>query len=321
MSSSMSLLGLPSFDTVEELAALIHIDEDRLAILAKFPERFYRRYKILKKPLLRGTREIQSPSKELKAVQAWILRNILDKLSSSPYATAYVKGRRLLDNVDPHVNNRYFLAVDIRDFFPSVYLGLVYDLFARIGYSKQAANILCRLCGYRLGLPQGGVTSPALSNLVCLRLDRRLAGLASRRNIVFTRYADDITFSTNNRNALLRLLPTTYRVLRDTGFEPNLGKTRLLGPRTRCVITGLVKNSKDPTFGIGRRKKVAMRSIMHNFLARGIVNADYPNEASIEGWIHFAKNVDPAGHGQMLRYWTDQKAKYPPRGEVGNTSI
>ena len=207
MSSSMSLLGFPSFDTVEELAARIHIDERRLATLTEVPERFYYRYRIPKRR--GGWREIQSPSKDLKAVQAWILRNILDKLSSSPYATAYVKGRRLLDNVGPHMNNRYFLAVDIQDFFPSVRSSLVRKLFERIGYSKQAANILCRLCGYRIGLPQGGVTSPALSNLVCLRLDRRLAGLASRRNIVFTRYADDITFSTNNRNALPRLLPTT----------------------------------------------------------------------------------------------------------------
>jgi len=310
----MSLLGLPSFDTVEELAALIHFDEGRLATLTEVPERFYRRYRIFKRPLLRGSREIQSPSKELKAVQAWVLRNILDKLSTSSYATAYVRGRSLLDNVNPHMSNRYFLAVDIRDFFPSVNLSLVYDLFLRIGYSKQAANILCRLCSYKTGLPQGGVTSPALSNLVCLRLDRRLAGLASRRNVVFTRYADDITFSTNNRNVLPRLLPWVYRILRDTGFEPNQEKTRLLGPRTRCVITGLVKSSSDPIFGIGRRKKVSMRSVMHNFLARGIAHPDYSNEASIEGWIQFAKNVDPAAHEQMLRYWTTQKTKYPRVG-------
>ncbi len=310
----MSLLGFPSFDRVEELAALIHIDERRLAILTEVPERFYRRYRIPKRH--RGWREIQSPSKELKAVQAWILRNILDKLSSSPYATAYVKGRRLLDNVNPHMNNRYFLSVDIKDFFPSVRSSLVRKLFERIGYSKRSANILCRLCCFFSGLPQGAVTSPALSNLICLGMDRRLAGLASRRNIVFTRYADDITFSTNNRNALPRLRSSVYMILRSVGFVPNQEKTRLLGPRTRCVITGLVKSSNDPTFGIGRKKKVAMRSTMHNFLARGIVHPDYPNEASIEGWIHFAKNVDPAAYEQMFRYWNGQKTKYPPLGDL-----
>lgn len=253
MTSSMSLLGFPSFDRVEELAALIHIDERRLAILTEVPERFYRRYRIPKRH--RGWREIQSPSKELKAVQAWILRNILDKLSSSPYATAYVKGRRLLDNVNPHMNNRYFLSVDIKDFFPSVRSSLVRKLFERIGYSKRSANILCRLCCFFSGLPQGAVTSPALSNLICLGMDRRLAGLASRRNIVFTRYADDITFSTNNRNALPRLRSSVYMILRSVGFVPNQEKTRLLGPRTRCVITGLVKTPMTrPSELAGRRR-------------------------------------------------------------------
>jgi hypothetical protein len=59
---------------------------------------------------------------------------------------------------------------------------------------------------------------------------------------------------------------------------------------------------------------------MHNFLARGIVNADYPNEASIEGWINFAKNVDPAAHEQMRRYWIGQKAKYPFLGGLFDQS-
>ena len=259
---------------------------------------------------------ISSPSKELKAVQAWILRNILDKLSTSPYATAYTRGRRLLDNVSPHASNRYFLSVDIQNFFPSVESLRVRRLFKALGYSKVAADKLGRLCCYFSGLPQGAVTSPALSNLICLRLDRRLAGLVSRRNVVFTRYADDITFSTNNRNALPRLLPSVYRILRDEGFEPHEKKTRILGPRTRCAITGLVKNSSEPAFGIGRKKKAAMRAIMHNFLARHVVNRAYPSKASIEGWIHFLKVVDPTSHQQMLRYWDTQKRKYGPGPEL-----
>jgi len=307
----MQLLGFPTFRTVKELAALMHIDEGRLAILSLRPERFYRRYQIPKRH--GGWREIQSPNKELKAVQAWILRKILDKLSTSPYATAYVKGRGLLDNVSPHVSNRYFLSVDIRDFFPSVSSLLVHRLFERMGYSKLAASKLGRLCSYFSGLPQGAVTSPALSNLICVSLDRRLAGLASHRNVVFTRYADDITFSTNNRNALPRLVPAVYKILRDEGYEPNHKKTRILGPRTRCVITGLVKNSSVPSFGIGRKKKTEMRAIMHNFLAQGRPHPKYPNKASIEGWLYFLRNVDPASYNQMLRYYRAQERKYTTR--------
>ena len=309
--SSMRLLGFPTFNTVKELAALMRIDAGRLSILALWPERFYRRYRIPKRR--GGWREIKSPSKELKAVQAWILRNILDRLSTSLYATAYVRGRGLLDNVNPHMSNRYFLSVDIRNFFPSVSSDRVHHLFGMLGYSKLAANKLTRLCSYFSGLPQGAVTSPALSNLICLRLDRRLAGLVSRRNIVFTRYADDITFSTNNRNTLPRLLPLVYRILRTEGFEPHQEKTRILGPRTRCLITGLVKSSSDPTFGIGRKKKTAMRAIIHNLIARGRAHPKYPTEASIEGWIRFLRSVDTASYDQMVRYFDAQKRKYKTR--------
>jgi RNA-directed DNA polymerase len=310
----MQLLGFPTFNTVGGLAALTRIDASRLSILALRPERFYCTYRIPKRR--GGWRKIHSPSKELKAVQAWILRNILDKLSTSKYATAYVKGRGLLGNVSPHMSNRYFLSVDVRNFFPSVSSHLVHRLFEAVGYPKLAARKLTRLCSYFSGLPQGAVTSPALSNLICLRLDRRLAGLAARRNIVFTRYADDITFSTNKRNALPQLVPSIYRILRDEGFEPNKEKTRILGPRTQCLITGLVKNSSEPSFGIGRKKKTKMRAIMHNLIAHGRPHSDYPSEASIEGWVQFLKNVDTASYHQMLRYWDALKKKYatPPTG-------
>jgi len=310
----MQLLGFPTFKSVKELAALMHLDVRRLNLLVSRPERFYHGYRIPKRH--GGWRLIHSPSKEMKAVQAWILRNILDKLSTSQYATAYVKERGLLDNVSPHSSNRYFLSVDIRNFFPSVGSFRVRHLFETVGYSKLAANNLTRLCSHFSRLPQGAVTSPALSNLICLRLDRRLAGLVSRRNVVFTRYADDITLSTNNRNVLPRLLPLVYRILREEGFVPHEQKTRMLGPRTKCVITGLVKNSSDPRFGIGRKKKIAMRAAMHNFLAHGRVHPDYPNEASIEGWVQFLKKVDPDSYVQMARYWRAQKTKYPPPGDT-----
>jgi hypothetical protein len=134
--------------------------------------------------------------------------------------------------------------------------------------------------------------------------------LVSRCNVVFTRYADDITLSTNNRNVLPRLLPTVYRILRDEGFEPHKEKTRILGPRTRCVITGLVKNSSIPRFGVGRKKKTAMRAVIHNFFAHGRVHPNYPNEASIKGWVQFLKNVDAASYDQMVRYCNAQRNKY-----------
>ena len=304
----LCLLGLPIFDSIDELAALIRLDPARLRLLASMPERFYRTYRIAKRS--GGWRAIRSPSKEIKAIQAWILRNILDKLSVSPYATGYVSGKGLLDNVSPHSSNRYFIAVDITNFFPSVSSLRVSGIFQALGYSQLASSTLTRLCSYFHGLPQGGVTSPALSNLVCLRLDRRLAGLSARRNVVFTRYADDLTFSSNNRNALCRMLPIICEILRTEDFKSNDDKLRIMGPRVRCSITGLVKNSSVPRFGIGRHKKVFMRSVMHNLLAKHHPSVDYPDETAIVGWLSFLKSVDPLSHEQMSRYWERLKAKW-----------
>lgn len=309
--SRLRLLGLPVFNSIKDLANLIHIDAERLAILTRRSERFYKNYTIPKRT--GGVRKISQPSRELKAIQAWILRNILDNLAPSEHAMAYLRGKKLIDNLSPHSGNRYFLSVDIEDFFPSVRRWRVERVFELLGYSEQAVYILANLCTYMGGLPQGGVTSPSLSNLCTLNLDRRLAGLTSRRNIVFTRYADDMTFSTNNRIVVLRALPTILHIIQSEYFWPNASKIRLLGPRNQCRITGLVKNSSEPRFGIGRYKKIRMRAIMHNLVCGKRTDPDYPNALSINGWLNFLKGVDEKSYEQMSKYWERLQVKYPSR--------
>jgi RNA-directed DNA polymerase len=305
----LRLLGLPVFQSIEDLANLIHLDPARLNVLTLYSERFYKNYRIPKQT--GGYRNISQPSKEVKAVQAWILRNILDKLSPSVHATGYLRGKSLLDNVLPHSTNRYFLSVDMENFFPSISGWRIQLLFELIGYSRQTALFLANLCTYFRHLPQGGVTSPALSNLVALKLDRRLSGLTSRRNIVFTRYADDMTFSANNRTVLLRTLPSIYQIIRSEGFEPNEPKTRFLGPRTQCRITGLVKDSSEPRFGIGRHKKTRMRAVMHNFVTGRRIDSLLLSEQAIKGWLNFLKGVDNRSYEQMSQYWSRLRARYP----------
>jgi len=306
--SRLRLLGLPVFNSIADLANLIHIDIGRLKILTRYSKRFYKNYTIPKRT--GGLRQISQPSKELKAIQAWILRNILDNLTPSEHAMAYVRGKKLIDNLSPHSGNRYFLSIDIEDFFPSIRRWRVERVFELLGYSKQAVMILANLCTYFGGLPQGGVTSPSLSNLTTIKLDRRLAGLISRRNIVFTRYADDMTFSTNNRTVLFRTLPTILYIIRSEGFEPNESKNRFLGPRTQCRITGLVKDSSEPRFGIGRFKKIRMRAIMHNLVSGKRIDPGYPHEQSVLGWLNFLKGVDERSYQQMFQYWQRLKVKY-----------
>jgi len=139
----LRLLGLPVFNSIDGLASLLHVSTARLTILAGHAERFYCTYRIPKRT--GGWRKISQPSREFKGVQAWILRNILDKLSASPHATAYLPGKGLYDNVAPHTGNRYFLSLDLKDFFPSIHRRRVQHLFELVGYDRQTASLLSNL--------------------------------------------------------------------------------------------------------------------------------------------------------------------------------
>ncbi len=285
----------------------MHLDVDRLRTLSRNDSRHYKRYPIFKKS--GGYRIIEQPTRELKAVQAWILRNILDKLHPSSNATAYIKGVNLLRNVIPHSANRYFLCLDIKDFFTSIPYFEVCKIFLLIGYSGKVSSFLSKLCTTRGHLPQGGVTSPALSNLTTTKLDRRIQGLCSRSNVTFTRYADDLTMASNHPEVLKGLIPTALKVLRSEGFEHNQNKLRLLGPNNSCKVTGLLKNSSEPKFGIGNKKKKRMRCIMHRLVIKGLVDETYPTESSIEGWLNFVKGVDRPSYDSMKQYWERLKLK------------
>ena len=303
----LRLMNLPVFSNQTELASLMHVTPGLIGAINKSPHKFYRRYKIAKSD--GNQREIRQPRKDVKTIQAWILRNILDKLSMSPYATAYIKGKSILDNVSPHCNNRYFVSLDLEDFFPSISVRRIAKIFNLIGYSRQSSSILSRLCTCKGNLPQGAVTSPALSNIVAAKLDRRIAGYTSKRNITFTRYSDDITLSSDNRYVLCKSVPMILKIIKSEHFKPNMRKLRILGPRRRCSITGLVKNSSEPKYGIGTAKKREMRAVMHHHLFGLGIDTKYTTETSLIGWLNYLKDVDEDSFHQMSDYWNRLKER------------
>jgi hypothetical protein len=305
-SELLKLLNLPVFSDENELASLMHVSPNIIKMLSKFSHRYYKKYKIPKSN--GGLRQIKQPRKDLKAIQAWILRNILDKLSPSPFATAYMRGKNIKDNVFAHRNNRYFVIIDLEDFFPSISIRRVEKIFLLIGYSRKAAATLAQLCTCDGNLPQGAVTSPALSNLISAKLDRRISGYTSRRNIIYTRYADDIVLSSNKPAGLCLAMPMIIKIIKSEHFKINLNKFRVLGPRKSCIITGLIKNNSDSKFGIGRNKKRNMRSIMHHIVLKRPIQGKYRDEKSVIGWINYLKSVDTESFNQMNTYWGNLRA-------------
>lgn len=245
------LSNLPVIDDLQTLADYTHLSKGFLYKISIISDRYYKEFQIPKKS--GGFRTIACPSRPIKAVQAWILRNILDTVHVTESATGFRTGKNLLFNVEPHKNNRYILCLDIDDFFPSVQYPKVYNVFRTLGYNPHISHVFTSICTYNGTLPQGGVTSPALSNIVCIRLDRRIVGYTGKRNITFTRYADDMTFSCMSQGRLVGAKRTVEKIVTEEGFRLNPEKTRFIGPRRQRKITGLVIG--DDTVGVGRKRK------------------------------------------------------------------
>src|SRR5262249_27997020 len=213
-------------------------------------------------------RAIWAPLPTLKAAQQWILRNIVEKLPVHGAVHGFLPGRSILTNAAGHGNARIVVHMDIKDFFPTVTLPRVRGIFRKAGYREQIATLLALICTeaprevvqhdgkefyVALGprcLPQGAPTSPGLTNTLCLRMDQRLAGIATKLGWRYTRYADDLTFSLPadhegppRTGALLGLVK---RIVEKEGFALHPEKTRVARSGGRQKVTGLVVNGVNP---------------------------------------------------------------------------
>ncbi|MBQ8830778.1 MAG: RNA-directed DNA polymerase [Oscillospiraceae bacterium] len=219
------------------------------------PREFYRRYDIMKR--YGKMRTVYKVSGVLADVQHWILRNILDELPVSRHATAYAKGRKIMDNAAPHVGKKLVVKADITDFFGNVKYLSVYDVFKNAGYSKSVATLLANLCCCDGHIMQGACTSPALSNLCFTKIDSVISEFCTERGITYTRYSDDMTFSGDF--APSELITYLRRVLKFYGFTMNDKKTKVLYRHHRQTVTGAVVNDKpQPTKEYRRRIRQEM---------------------------------------------------------------
>lgn len=289
---------IPKLDSLHDLSVATHLSSGLLFKLSKCNSLYYKMYTI---PKSSGkVREIAEPGRPMKAVQYWILQNILQYLPLHPAATGFRKGQNTLKNASIHKNNRYILCLDIDDFFPSIKYPFVYTIFHGLGYNMHVSHILASLCTLNGRLPQGGVTSPILSNLCCVRLDRRINGYCGPRNIAYTRYADDMTFSSMNSKRLVGLYQRVKTIIADEHFALNEAKTRYLGPSRRKKITGLVVG--DGQAGIGRKLERTIRASIYNLSKNNQLAGISWTEEQLRGWLAYLNSVDPKRYQRMIGY-------------------
>jgi RNA-directed DNA polymerase len=179
---------------VEQMANQLGLPATYITNLARGASYEYKQYPIAKRP--GGHRLIHHPSQRLKALQRWLLINVIEHLPVHACATAYRKGRSIFDNAGIHASSRYLLRMDLTNFFPSItdadlrkYITQHSRLFGE--WTADDIESFCALvCRYGV-LTIGAPTSPALSNAICHDLDVSLQAISDARGIAYTRYADD----------------------------------------------------------------------------------------------------------------------------------
>jgi retron-type reverse transcriptase len=217
-------------------------------------DNYYRSYPIKKSS--KKLRWIDAPQGLLKKCQKNILERILYQFRAHESAVGFVKHMNVKNGAERHLGNKVVLCVDVHNFFSSLSLFQVYAAFGYIlkkltilqttfSYTKDDIELLVKLTTYKSKVPQGAPTSPALANIICRQLDRELQAIAVKNNLIYTRYADDISFSHRNQQfKITKILNSIKKILNYYGLKLNSAKTRVLRPHKRMCITGVVINDK-----------------------------------------------------------------------------
>lgn len=326
--SKLEANGLPVIFDFCHLARFLGMDVKELNEFLQNKNFFYAYFTIKKRS--GGKRRIMSPYNNLRDCQLMIKKMILDKMCCQPMATAFVANKSIFDNAKLHEGAKYIKKFDVKNFFESISLQQVLHVFLKAGYAYSVAKTLARICttqieSYKLEklsekasddvalfeelsgkeafLVQGAPTSPSLSNLVCYRLDMRLQGVANKYGCTYSRYADDITFSSNDKQALPKT-EVIKNILKSEGFELNVNKTKTLHNGQRMEVTGLLINDKVHVKSkykrdIFRHLRFCMKFGGKTHFARVAPGLQYGKEW-LHGRILFVNSVEPKVAKEMM---------------------
>ncbi|HLG16430.1 MAG TPA: retron St85 family RNA-directed DNA polymerase [Blastocatellia bacterium] len=283
---------------LEQTAARLDLPVSFLLKLAKTASHRYKEYTIPKRT--GGTRTIHHPARELKLVQNWLLQYVLIRLPVHAVATAYSKGSSIKRNAEMHVANNYLLRVDFQDFFPSLTGSDVVAVLranqrrlANINITEQDIYFIRRIVCRRDSLTIGAPTSPQLSNAIMFEFDETWSRRAHDLEVTYTRYADDLYFSTNRPNVLRDILDGLREYLKAGGVPTlriNEKKTAFSSRKRRRLAAGLVLTS-DRRISIGRHKKRMLKSLVLKLKRKEL---EPVHAASLRGWICYLRSVEPA---------------------------
>jgi len=286
-----------SLESPEEFAKLFGLTYKQLSGLIYAPaDRKYFTFQVPKKS--GGARQIMAPNKELKTLQRKVNYVLQSTYEPKAATHGFVPGRSIVTNAKAHTGSRVVLNLDLKNFFPSIHFGRVQGMMRSVPYElpPEVATVVAQTCSlgdrapegslYRNTLPQGAPTSPTIANMVCAKLDSELTYLAKSCRATYTRYADDITFSTSkpelddelvseaqeeSSSPLdVQLGETLTSIIQDNGFAVNQEKVRIQRSDIRQEVTGLVVNE---FVNVPRELVRQVRAMLHAWRKFGLENA------------------------------------------------
>ncbi|MGC4035963.1 MAG: reverse transcriptase family protein [Chitinophagaceae bacterium] len=309
--------GLPVFDSVEDLAKATNLSIAEIKFLSFHRKvattSHYIRFSVPKKS--GGRRVISAPMPKLKTLQYWILENILNKVPVHAAANGFVTTKSILSNASHHIGKEVVINVDFKDFFPTINYKRVKGIFVKLGYSEKIATVLALVCTEpereeatldgkkyfvatnKRTLPQGAPTSPAITNIICYKLDCRFKGMADKLQFSYTRYADDLSFSSDGNvltKRIQQLLWRTKKIIADEGFTIHPKKVKVMRKGARQEVTGIVVNKKP---GINRETLHRFRALLQQIAKNGIEGKKWKGGNTIDeiiGYANFVAQVKPA---------------------------
>lgn len=291
--------------TRNDLADFLDVPRQKLTyvLYVKKIDNLYVSFEIPKKN--GDPRQIYAPMNDLKSIQKKIANALWkhqveitrEKCIKTNISHGFEKKKSIITNAKIHRNKRYVLNLDLKDFFESFHFGRVKGFFEKnnnFTVPNEVATVIAQLVCYKNHLPQGAPSSPIITNLISNILDFRLLKISKKYKLDYTRYADDLTFSTNNKSFLdkkLKIYDEIANEIERAGFKINDAKTRLQFRDSKQVVTGLIVNKK---INVDRNYCKKTRAMAHSLYLNGSfeIDGELGNINQLEGRLSFINQLD-----------------------------
>ena len=285
-SQNLEKKGLPIIFSLPDLSFKIGLPFHVVQEILKNKSNHYKTFKIQKKT--GGHRWITSPDEQLKRIQRWIYENILKNVPEHDCSFGFVNERSIVDNAKKHVNQDTILNIDLYRFFDSIEQKRVAGVFKQLGYQANLAYSMAELLTAEMSkgywkeiedekvfsetfietcpqiLPQGSPASPRIANFIAHSLDTKMAMLAKKLDVNYSRYADDLTFSGDYKK--LPSIKTIKKIILNEGFFLNEKKVKYLKRSHRQIVTGVVVNDR---ISVPREFKEKLRTELYHCIKKG----------------------------------------------------